>query len=76
MLVSKTGNVGSNPTALAMKPYGIRNKFLGNFTHHYKPMPKGHVNWWENEGVVIKKRERQKTKKLIRIIIRSNYGAE
>jgi hypothetical protein len=35
-----------------MKPYGIRNPLHKKIDNHPQ---KGYINWWEDEGTVIKK---------------------
>jgi hypothetical protein len=49
-----------------MKPYGLRNKLLYNYTDNHPR--KGWVNWWEVEigTVKSKKRDRLNAKKLLR----------
>lgn len=48
-----------------MKAYGLRNKFLYDYTDHHPR--KGWVNWWEVElgTVKSKKTARQEAKKVI-----------
>ena len=47
-----------------MRPYGERKKLKHNFKNN--KLPKGHINWWEEELYnVCKKRARREAKKEI-----------
>jgi len=46
-----------------MKPYGKSHKLIVNHKDYHPD--KDSINWWENNFSVVKKRERQKNKKII-----------
>jgi hypothetical protein len=49
-----------------MKAYG-RKQFIHNFKDNHPP--KGNVNWWENQNIKSKKRERERSKNIIETYI-------